>query len=92
MADLKDAFNYLYKGRPYKPILNQNQSLDKYFERVKITNSKYDNMPKNKNSTYAFECKTCHKPAGIHMKMQKIHPHEFIQGQFRKLNDEEAGF
>lgn len=94
MANLNEAFKLQHQVNitEYSEPKN-NQELNAYFDRVKVSNSKYDNMPKrcNKNPTWGYECNVCHKTVGEHMKIQKRNVHDFERGVFRKLTDVEVG-
>ena len=102
MANLNEAYKLQYNGRPVnlpelKPPTNEEYG-SKYasyngsaFARVKTSNPKYDNMVNryNKNPTFGYECTKCHKSVGYHMKIQDKYPHDFVKGEFRKLEMEE---
>lgn len=95
MANLNEAFKLQYQGktREYYPIQTDDKELSAYFARVKVSDPKYDTMPKrsNKNPTYGYECKVCRGSVGYHMSIQNKYPHDFEKGNFRQLSEEESG-
>ena len=60
------------------------------FNRIKQTNPKYDNINRSTNKPMCgYECANCHKSIAVHMAMQEEHPHQYIKGKFRTLEQEE---
>lgn len=62
------------------------------FDRVKISNDKYDEINRQTNkSFYGFTCEECGGCVGYHMSIQTKYPHPFAKGEYRKLTKEECG-
>lgn len=106
MANLNEAFNLNYSGKNYRlPQENNNRVVEEElsntinnpfmtyqnaFNRVKVSNQKYDNITRSTNKPiYGYECQICQRSVGIHMALQDRYPHEFIRGKFRPLSEEE---
>ena len=76
----------------YKNSLNNKfTNIDNAFDRVKISNDKYDNIIRHNKSIYGYICTVCNGPIGFHLSIQNKNPHQFIRGSYRKLTCTEQG-
>ena len=59
-------------------VINNNfMPLHTAFDRIKVSNDKYDNITRSTNkSICGFECQVCHKSVGYHMAIQEQYPHD----------------
>lgn len=66
-------------------------NIDLAYDRVKVSNQKYDQITSDFNKPfYGYICKECHGPINYHWKIQQQFPHDFIRGEYRKLNKDEV--
>jgi len=66
--------------------------LNSAFERVKVSNEKYDKIMRQHNKPYnGFICQICNGSIDQHFYSQNRFPHPFIKGQYRRLNPDEMG-
>ena len=69
-------------------INNNFVSLDCAFDRIKTSNTKYDDITRfDKTATYGYICQLCNGTVGYHMAIQNKYPHDFIKGNYVKLNE-----
>ena len=67
--------------------------IDNAFDRVKISNSKYDTMTRDYNKhMYGYVCQICRGPVNYHMMIQDKYPHDFIKGEYRPLTKNELSY
>lgn len=73
-------------------INNKFTQVNTAFDRVKITNQKYDDINRQTNKPfYGYTCQECDGCVGYHMSIQTKYPHEFVKGEYRKLSADECG-
>ena len=61
------------------------------FDRVKISNLKYDKIIRGDKSIYGYVCQHCNGCMGYHISIQNKNPHDFIKGEYRALLQHEQG-
>lgn len=72
-------------------INNQFTDINNAFDRVKISNTKYDKIMRNDKSVYGYICQICDGCMGYHLYVQNKDPHDFIKGEYRALSHQEQG-
>lgn len=78
--------------RSTNTINNNFTVVDNAFARVKVSNPKYDNITRQSNKPfYGTTCKLCGGCVGYHISIQEEEPHDFVKGEYRKLDDVECG-
>ena len=72
-------------------ISNNFCNINNAYDRVKVSNEKYDNITYDFNKpTYGYICKECNGPINYHVRIQNKFPHDFIRGEYRRLNKDET--
>ena len=61
------------------------------FDRVKVSNIKYDRIIRGDKPMYGYVCQLCNGCMGYHLSMQNKHPHDFIKGEYKALQPHEQG-
>lgn len=65
-------------GLPFSGVENA-------FDRIKISNSKYDTMTRNYNKhMFGYICQICQGHVQYHMDIQNKYPHDFLKGPFKQ--------
>lgn len=57
------------------------------FDRVKVSNRKYDKIIRGNKSIYGYTCNICNGCFGYHMTIQSIFPHDFVRGAYKELSN-----
>jgi translation initiation factor 2 beta subunit (eIF-2beta)/eIF-5 len=66
--------------------INQNYAtFNTAFDRVKCSNEKYDKIIRGDKSIYGYVCQICGGGIGYHLSIQNIHRHDFIKGNYQRL-------
>ena len=72
--------------------LNQNfTNVNSAFDRVKVSNIKYDQIERTDKPLYGYKCKICNGSMGYHLSIQNANPHDFIRGNYVSLSPNEQG-
>lgn len=77
----------------YKNNINMKfTKFDDAFDRIKISNPKYDNISRyDTKPIFGYICKICNGPVGYHISIQENLPHDFIKDEYRELLPFETG-
>lgn len=86
MANLNEAFN-----TKSNTVYNKYTAVENAFDRVKISDDKYDKIIRGDRSVYGYMCNQCGGCMGYHMSIQHKSPHDFIKGEYRLLYPYEQG-
>ena len=78
---------------PYSPnsINNRYANIDNAFDRVKISNIKYDQIVRTDKPIYGYKCQLCNGSMGYHLSVQNRDPHDFIRSEYTLLSSQEHG-
>ena len=72
-------------------IGNRYCNVDSAYDRVKVSNEKYDQITHDTfKPFYGFICRECGGPINYHWKIQAEFPHDFVRGEYRRLNKDEV--
>ena len=89
MANINEAFN---TNQPKSnTVYNKYTAVENAFDRVKISDIKYDKIVRSDRSVYGYTCNVCKGCMGYHMSIQHKLPHDFIKGEYRLLHFYEQG-
>jgi len=78
-------------GIPQNSICNNFSCLDTAFDRVKVSNIKYDKIIRGDRPIYGYICRLCNGCMGYHISIQNTDPHDFVKGEYRPLLPHEQG-
>jgi hypothetical protein len=70
-------------------INNQFMDINNAFDRVKMSNTKYDDIIRTNKSVYGYICQVCNGCMSYHLYVQNKDPHDFIKGEYRALSQQE---